>query len=195
MIENQPTVYNGPNLYHGEGSVYNGNGVYNNEHSVEFGGIKYIYKKINGLFWLRSSLKNITSNSYVTPRGVDAGLLYPYTDFSQIETLLHDGWRIPTKDDFINLLGGVDELYDTPNYLSEIDGGEQRNGFDGQLIGYINSSNQFLNYGVRGYIWTNTPYSSSYIWNVMFSVNDYIAVNDYSSKTTTKLQIRLCKDA
>jgi len=159
---------------------------------VIIGGIRYKFKRFGTKLWTTESLKNPTSNSY-QPNGTDKyGLLYPYADFTTINNLLPEGWRIPTKSDFddlIDMCGSVGS-----DYISEDFGGDNTNGFNGCLLGYVNQNNQFLNYGTRGYVWTDSDYSYSYKWNAYFD-NAYFDVDDYANKSNTKLQIRLVKDA
>ena len=159
---------------------------------VVVGGIKYKAKKYGTKLWTLESLRNTTSNSY-KPNGTDQyGLLYPYNNFSSITALLPEGWRIPTKadfDDLISICGSTGS-----DYMSTDFGGTNTNGFNACLTGYVNQSGQFKNYNVRGYIWSNTEYTNSYyMWNAYYD-SSLFADTDYSNKSTTKLQIRICKD-
>lgn len=157
------------------------------------GGIAYTAVKINNRLWTISSLRNPTTDSYVTTRGSDAGLLYPYTDFSEIQAMLSDGWRIPTQADFQDMIGDSTSSSPLP-FIADVDGGNNSTGFSGQLTGYVDSSNQYVYADTRGCIWTNSEYNNTMMKSVMYSTSS-IDTTDYSNKTITKLQIRLCKDA
>ena len=190
----KPGAYKTPGVYKGTGGIYKGRDVYNDGATpppgkVIFGGIEYEFTKINNLYWINSSLKNITSDYFETPFGRDVGLLYGYNVFSEITALLHDDWRIPQKNDFNDLIGG--ESAESTGYISEIDGGTNETGFSGRMIGFINNSGIYNNSG--GYIWSDTYKDGVHNFNTAFNSSIIIA-NDSSRRTVTKLQIRLCKD-
>jgi len=162
------------------------------QNEVEIGGRWYPYVQIGNKLWTTESLKNPTSNSYQPNETDKYGLLYPYADFTSINNLLPEGWRIPTKSDFEDLITICGDV--GSNYISEEFGGDNTNGFNACLLGYVNQSGQYLNYGNRGYLWTSTDYTSSeYLWNVWYQPSAF-GVDDYANKNTTKLQIRLVKD-
>jgi uncharacterized protein (TIGR02145 family) len=173
-------------LTHGANSLARGGDA------VIIDGISYRFKKFGSKLWTIESLKNPTSNSY-QPNNTDKyGLLYPYSDFSNITNLLTDGWHIPTKSDFddlITICGSVGS-----DYISEDFGGDNTNGFNACLLGYVNQDSQFIKYNERGYLWSNTDYNPSNKYNVYF-YPDLFSVDDNSNKSNTKLQIRLVKDA
>lgn len=193
----KPGVYNTPGVYKGAG-IYKGRGVYNDGGStpplqkVIFGGIEYEFVKINNLYWITNSLKNNVSGAYTTPRGVDAGLLYPFSSFTDINALLHDGWRIPERNDFIDLMGSASDVPSGP-YLDESEGGTNETKFSALLTGYINQNGNLTRYNERGCMWSNTDYFGTNKYNAYCTISIF-GNNDFSNTSTLKLQIRVCKD-
>ena len=155
-----------------------------------------IYKTLeyNGRIWTVENLRNDISTNYdVSPYG----RLYKYSDAApSIEVKLPDGWRLPTLTDFNDLVSflGTSEPLD---WISEDFGGTNKNGFNLPMAGYINNSGSYLNYNVRGYVWTKSTYSSGYNYNFYCGYTG-VGVDDYaasSSGAKSKLSIRLVKDA
>lgn len=119
MIADTPSIYSVPRIYDVEKpSIYNGRGIYNGvqKNVVEFGGIEYGFVKIGGLLWITENLKNYTPGAlyYNNDQNYESlGYLYPtnaiVTNFETqsafIENLLHDGWRVPKRQDFETLVG------------------------------------------------------------------------------------------
>lgn len=195
----KPGAYKSPGIYKDARGVYNGRGVYNVGDIVEFGGIKYGFVKINNLLWTTENLRNETEGSQPTQNPTrENGRLYKPYYFNRIDDLLHDGWRIPFKDDLLTL-----QLLSTStnDFLSKSLGGADLFGFNLFMPGYINTSNNYVADGNRCLLWSDTQRESNYHWNVAFvkSTNS-IDYGDWSRGTRTDLQntalsIRLCKDA
>ena len=143
----KPSAYNTPGIYKGAGGIYKGRGVYNDggKNIVEFGGIKYGFVKIGNLLWITENLKNYTSGALFynnSEEYAELGYLYPRTaiikttdtqsDF--ILSLIHDGWRVPTKSDFESLLNiPIEELKTKYGWPTP---GNNKSGFNGYLSGY-----------------------------------------------------------
>lgn len=97
-------------LTHGASSIKRGGS------SVIFGGITYNVVKIGNLLWTIENLKkNYTTGALYYNNSddyKDLGYLYPTaaivsgtdTQSPFIESIVHDGWRVPTKADFETLL-------------------------------------------------------------------------------------------
>lgn len=128
MIYKDVGVYNGAGVYNSAG-VYNGAGVYKDgvENIVNFGGIDYGYVKIGSLLWTTENLKNYTPGALYFKNSEeykDLGYLYPTITIIQdtnqqsdfINSILHSGWRIPTKEDFETLLSIPIEELKTENW-------------------------------------------------------------------------------
>lgn len=176
-------------LTHGASSLKKGF----NYGSVEVDGEIYRTLEYNGRLWTVENLRNnIATNYDVAPYG----RLYKYSDaLYAIEDRLADGWRLPTQADFndlINFLGASNPL----EWISRDFGGTNKNGFDVPMAGYVNQSGSYLNYNVRGYMWTITSQSSNHKYN-FFCGYTGLAADDYASSTSsysTKLSVRICKD-
>lgn len=118
MIAETPSIYNGVGICENDsGGVYNGRGVYNGtgKNIVEFGGIEYGFVKIGNLLWTTENLKNYTTGALYYNNSddyKDLGYLYKTisiikttnTQSDFIQSIVHDGWRVPTKADFETLL-------------------------------------------------------------------------------------------
>lgn len=148
MVNNGSEVYNGSDVYNaGEGGVYNGRGVYNdgNKNTVEFGGIEYGVVKIGNLLWTTENLKNYTTGALYYNNSddyKDLGYLYKTisivsgtnTQSPFIESIVHDGWRVPRRQDFETLLNyTLSELKDNLN--SWPTNGTNETGFNGYKSG------------------------------------------------------------
>lgn len=171
---------------------------------VVFGGIAYGFVKIGGLLWTTENLKNYTSGAlfYENSEGyAELGYLYPRsaiikttnTQSDFILSIIHDGWRVPTKSDFEYLSKTPIEELKT-NYGWPTPGNNQ-SGFNGYPSGY------------RGWggAWglDSSPYfSQSVIYN---GVGYSAGINDDSFVITSDPQclvnegqrlraVRLCKD-
>ncbi|MEE6208376.1 MAG: FISUMP domain-containing protein [Alphaproteobacteria bacterium] len=136
MIENKPTIYNTPTIYN-QG---------NKKNYVKFGGLIYEYVKIGKLYWTTENLKNYTSGALFYNNSSDysyLGYLYPTIDIisdtntqsSFIQNLVHDGWRVPTREDFETLLNyPLEELKDKLN--SWPSNGNDKTGFNCYKSGF-----------------------------------------------------------
>ena len=160
--------------------------------TVTIGGLNYKTMQYGNKKWTTESLKYPTSNSY-RPNGTDEyGLLYPYSDFSSINSVLPSGWRIPTKSDFEDLFSINGNI--SNDYISREFGGNNSNGFNLELLGFVNSNGEFNRYGERGYSWTSTDYTNTNcLWN-MWCGSSTIDVDDYTSKSNSRLQVRVVRD-
>lgn len=197
-----PGVYKGESLYNGK-TAYNAPSVYTQEAQptptgVEVGGIKYPFAKIGKLLWTTLSLRNETAH-YVTPQsGVkDYGVLYQYYYVnSEIKPLLPAGWRIPTLNDIKDLYDSVS--HNSNDFISSEKGGNNSSGFSAMLLGYRNSSNNFVYNNSKTLFWSDTPYGDNFTtYNGALTLNAEFNWRDYSRGTAssvenTALEVRIC---
>lgn len=188
----EPTILNTPRIYNGEGIYKTGAGADFNYETVTVDGQEYKTLNYNSRLWTVENLRNnIGSNVDV----VGFGRFYGYYNTkTPLESLLSDGWRIPSKNDFLELINFLSE-YDTLDWISTDCGGTNKTGFNMPLIGYY-TQNGLLNYGKTGYIWSSTAYDSTKNWNLNIR-SDRITAEDSSDvqpNSATKCCFRICKD-
>lgn len=197
-------AYNTPVIYKGAGGIYKGRGVYNDgaggggTSNIEIGGISYGVVKIGSLLWTSENLRNETEGS-ILPQNptLENGRLYKPYYFNKIDELLHDGWRIPNKDDLLTL---KEFSTNSNDFISVSLGGNDLFGFNLSLPGYKNTSNNYVDTSTGCLLWSNTERMGEYHWNTAFIKNGTIDFEDWSRGTRTNLEntalsIRLCKDA
>lgn len=66
--------------------------------SVHIGDNDYPIVKIGNLWWMAENLKEVTPNSVAS-----SYRSYKGSDVQSIKAMAPDGWRLPTKDDYLNL--------------------------------------------------------------------------------------------
>lgn len=198
----KPGAYKSPGVYKTPG-IYKGRGVYNDGAGgggdyVEIGGISYGVVKIGSLLWTTENLRNETEGSipaYIPT--LENGRLYKPYYFNKIDVLLHDGWRIPSKDDLLTLKTFSTNSND---FISVSLGGSDLFGLNLQLPGYKNISDIYVYDGTQCLLWSNTEREDIYHWNTAFKKNGSADFEDFSRGTrnnlgNTALSVRLCKDA
>lgn len=193
----EPTIYNTGiynfNSVYKLGSIYNGNGVYKDGKytTVKIGNKTYKAKKYGSLWWTTESLQNNVP-TYTDPKP-GKGYLYQWDAVEDIKLMLADGWRVPTKDDWNNLIG----LLGTPGgpWIAVDDGGTNKNEFNLFLNGYVNYYGTYYDNN-HGYAWSDTNYNTTNKWS-FYAELDHVSADDTASFSggDTKLQLRLCKDA
>lgn len=112
---------------------------------VVFGDIAYGFVKIGGLLWTTENLKNYTPGALFynnSEEYAELGYLYPRsaiikttnTQSDFILSIIHDGWRVPTKSDFETLLNiPIEELKTNYGWPTP---GNNKSGFNGYISGY-----------------------------------------------------------
>lgn len=153
----KPGAYKSPGVYNGAGGIYKGFGLYKDgqgkKYYEEFGGITYEVVKINNLWWTTTNLKNYTSGALYFKNDViyaELGYLYPTdsiisdtnTQSAFIESLVHDGWRVPTKADLETL--SIIPLEELKNNLWTIPG-NNKSGFNAYPSGYRGQGGSWSN--------------------------------------------------
>lgn len=188
----EATVYDTRTVYETVGA-YKAHTVYKEKGSapvniVHIGDYDYNYVQIGDLLWTTENFKQNTSLSVWynnTPN--DKGKLYTWNDFTEINNLLSDGWRIPTRSDGANLITGRT----ASSLLATSEGGTNETGFSFILAGYRFADNSFYDVGSegdfllsqQGYRIRATSYDSS------FSTPNY----DYNDNY--RFSMRFCKNA
>ena len=202
----KPGAYNTPGIYKGSGSIYKGRGVYNigKDYPKYINGpiiddVQYTAVQINNLGW-SLPIKYITSNYFYPnndPQNQDLGLLYQLKiGYNEINPLLNDGWRFPTRSDVENLISSVD---DSKKLISTNFGGNDFFGFNCEFEGCRDSSGNFVKFGDASFFWTTSIFEdwphASYCGKI--DING-VYVNDGSGTINelynTACFIRLCKD-
>ena len=91
------------------------------------------------------------------------------------------GWRVPTKDDFINLdkaLGGTGRN-NTPQFVTE----KFINTWGGAFGGYCYCSNTMEDQGSGAYYWSDTDYNDANAINFSFNTSGTIQLQSFSGKS------------
>lgn len=172
--------------------------------SVIFGGIEYGVCKIGNLLWTTENLKNYTlgakyfqdSESYK-----DLGFLYTTssivsstnTQSTFIESLVHDGWRVPTKEDLETLLDVPvsdlkNNLWPTP--------GDNSSGFNGYPSGTRSYGGSWSDINIFVIISKTLTYGGN-AWYGQLIDNSYNVLSNGGALINEGQRlrsVRLCKD-
>lgn len=195
--------------------IYSRNGVIvkqkeDEKESVTIDGVEYPYMRIGNLLWLKKNLEVETTNSKVHPDHPEYGRYY---SASAMESLvLPDGWRVPAKADFENLLTSFGEFSGdsvpmTGWILKSTD--YQLNGgynWGNDSIGmciypsghwYTSYGGSWAQIGLRGVLRGSTPSDSNYYWDLILKYDSKAAMRYGNSGVDSArwAPIRLCKDA
>lgn len=210
-------------LTHGANSLKRGD-----ESTVTIGGREYPVVKIGNQLWMAENLdwkwdglfvgRQVESSSEPranyydnneTAYGVNGnkyGLLYNWLAVKMLlddPSMLPNGWRVPTKNDFLTLFNaaGYPAVQDTSasgEVLKSTTGWSSGNGTDSfgfKLVpaGYT-ANNSFFSLTHNGYIHTSTVVSETNHVYCRAQTNTYISVAN-SLEVKNQLSIRLVKDA
>lgn len=172
---------------------------------IVIGGNSYATKKINNLVWTTENLnEDVGTNAYYNDDESYSqyGRLYNKDDdtYAAIEALLSDGWRIPTLDDFNDLLGSTYSVLDycTKNEWKTRSGSvletTNKTGFSLRPAG--TKYYAFWGNGFLAALCTKTKDTSSSTkpyYTLMTA--DGSALNKYAYEGEVLCSVRLCKDA
>lgn len=190
---------------------------------VEIGGRQYPTVKIGNQLWMAENLdyKGVfkvydgRSTSAYNPtctyynlneaqygyNGLKYGLYYNGYCMSGVESILPEGWRIPTDDDFNDLISAVGSTNSSSITRSDFGGSDDTKfglpycGY-GQTIyysGVIDHVN-FKSFETMSTLWSRTPTASNGHHNLIANVsNIFISKNSETSDTVFR-PIRLVKD-
>ena len=156
------------------------------QNKITIGDKEYSYVKINNLYWITENLSLPTSNSVTRNNYAWCGCYYPYSDISEIEDSLPEGWRIPTESDALDLF--VENTSDNAHALQSTvysnvwPDANNISSFNGVPSRSHNSSNSELD---RGIWWLKSD--TNYFLLQPNSVRLY-------TKSTSKICVRVCKD-
>lgn len=171
MIENQPTVYNVPTLYNGDGSVYNGHGVYNMGGGG--GDIPFVGEKTNE--WLF----DINTPDYMTDKigSVIAEQYYPgtYGDYIDVGYTHGVGLNVQIQEkDYIEIIA------DMVNYIE-----------DSNHMRFITAGGYYIDYYRAFVIWRGGSYKfwSSYFSGLSPSWSGVNLSNDYYEFKNKKIGV------
>lgn len=194
-------------LTHGANSIGSGGG-----NELEIGGKKYPVVKIGSLYWLAENLDFSDStitivttyyNNQYYPRcryyqnnsaeygynGQKYNLLYTGYCYGYIGQIAPDGWRVPTKADYDNLVSSVSSPLEL---IREDFGGTNESGFSAPLSGWYSEdtfepdiftcySKEGINDGNRSYLYVSLSKKG-------VSTASDVAMSKWRS-------FRICKDA
>lgn len=209
-----PTIYK-PSIYKGAG-IYNtrANGGGGSDETVIIGGKEYEVITADSLKWITSNLDMMFpgipfNTSFVTtkscfyynygyaPARLNAGLLYNWeaVDYIANNNMLPDGWRIPTRSDFENLISFVGGSSVAGKELKIEDfGGNNSIKWNCDLVGYLDAGGTAIQFDKRALFWTSSGLNASKSWSLMFE-KEYDSVGFSPDYTETCASLRLCKDA
>lgn len=196
------------NLYKNDG-VYNDGGIYKDGTggdygTVNFGGIEYGICKIGNLLWTTENLKNYTQDAKYfqdSEAYKDLGYLFTTaaivsstnTQSAFIENLVHDGWRVPTKDDFEKLLDVPvsslkNDLWPAP--------GDNSTGFNGCPSGTRSYNGSWSNINILVMISKTLTYGGD-AWYGQITDSEYKVMSNGGALVNEGQRlrsVRLCKD-
>lgn len=210
----KPGAYKSPGVYKGTGGVYkDGAGDF-----VEIGGRKYPFVKIDSLLWITENLDwkftgcviGATGYSYNEPRGnyfnndettygingKKYGLLYNWIAAKSIDSLLSNGWRVPSLSDFSALASfcnnDASKIKSTETWNPA---GNNETGFTAVPNGTFSSyDDSFGNLDIGCDYWTTNETSSSHA-NDRYLRNGNNNISLGNDRKADQYAIRLCKDA
>ena len=219
MVYKIKTVYNGANVYN-SASIYNGAGVYKDGSDdfiyEEILGRLYPIVKIGSKFWTAENLDYIDNNltlklptSFETTKVYNfwnqdknfadenkTGYMYNFYAAMYINSLLSNGWRIPSKSDFqdlkqIQLDGQITTLRKKANYSTVWDG-TNKTKFSA-IPGGLRSDDNFSFLEQRLIMWSSNDINSDNATRFQMQYNNVCEFVDYLKWYL--MSIRLCKDA
>lgn len=125
--------------------------------NITIAGTTYPVVKIDEKYWMAKNLAYHTS-SFSYPNNdssteADCGLLYKLKVVQdEIYPLIPAGWRMPRKDDFVELFTNHPNQLD---YISVPKGGNDSLGFGDNLAGTKNTTGSIARYGEKSLYWTD----------------------------------------
>jgi uncharacterized protein (TIGR02145 family) len=163
------------------------------------------------LEWCPNGITNRGSGSWYTDRPMCAyyqnqrtegyGLLYNWQAAQYLDQILTDGWRVPTKTDFLSLIAasrnGV-ALKSTHDWNNDANGTNEMlfNGLPGgMVVAHASGGGDYTSFGYSGAFWSSTPVggNSPYVLNMNIRYDrDDIYMN--GGVVTHGLSIRLVRD-
>ena len=178
--------------------------------SVIIGGRKYKTVKIGSQIWLAENLDwnfdgnavyyNNNSTTY-GPDGYDFGLLYKGTTIGTLNSLLTDGWRVPTRSDYNALLTAVgnqvSKLKSTAMWTNP---GTDEINWNGEPAGYYNLFSGYVSaYGspngqALGMFYATSETTGSDIY-VEYCEDSDSTFKSFAYWNDYRFSIRLVKDA
>ena len=193
MIAEKPSIYNAPGVYN-QGGGGGGGGD-----TAEIDGKEYRIKKIGNLYWTCENIKVETNSVKIK----NDEYFYQLNALSEITSKLTDGWRVPSRSDFQDLLNTFTRSNDNvfwqwSGYILKSDDwtglqgayqGFDAVGFSGKQTGFYQSD---VHIDPLICVWASTTgeYKMRFLIDgngAYISNSDYISANNYFT-------IRLCKD-
>jgi uncharacterized protein (TIGR02145 family) len=162
-------------------------------------GVRYKAVKIGNIEW-SYPIKYRTSNYYYPNNDINneyMGLLYQIKIVhDEIEPLLTENWRVPTKQDIEDIIENVD---DPMKLISKNFGGNNLYGLNCTLEGYRSSTATYNRFNQMSFFWTKTKYPGwDESYNLLISPTRLeldSGSGTISSIANTALILRLCRDA
>ena len=182
--------------------VYNGGGG----NTITIDGYTYNFVQIGSLYWITENLIVKAPNAVTYNNGQlnEYGLYYqPVGDFPIIENKLNDGWRIPTKNDFLNLYsecGNNENDFIRDCFNEKYANAQNLKGLNLLMCGYHSSNSWYLDNQASLY-WTKTIKSGTNYYDLYLRFNgqnvevDGVFMEDSTSGTGNyRAPVRICKD-
>lgn len=89
-----------------DGSV-TGAGILPNDPKVTVNGVDYYYTKAGSLYWFRNNLANTAAGTPYVNEEVTSDVFGRFYNYNEALTACPEGWRLPTEDDWMDLLEAV----------------------------------------------------------------------------------------
>ena len=89
-----------------DGSV-TGAGILPNDPKVTVNGVDYYYTKAGSLYWFRNNLANTDCGTPYVNEEVTSDVFGRFYNYNEALTACPEGWRLPTEDDWMDLLEAV----------------------------------------------------------------------------------------
>lgn len=193
MIYNKSSIYKGAGIYKTGAEGGGGGGE-----TAKIDGKDYTIKKIGNLYWTCENIKVDTDNAKIK----NGEYFYRLNTLSEITAKLSDGWRVPSRSDFQDLLNTFTRSNDNvfwpwggyilkSNDWTNLQGALQ--GFD--AIGFSAKQTGYYQEDAPSSVYDAVFATTTGEYKMRFSVDTngaYISNSDYVS-ADNYFTIRLCK--
>ncbi len=82
-------------------------GIKASDPKVRFDGIDYYYTKVGNLYWFRNNLANTAAGIPYVNEEVTSDVFGRFYNYDEALTACPEGWRLPTEDDWMDLLEAI----------------------------------------------------------------------------------------
>ena len=159
---------------------------------IRIGNDLYNFVIIDGVKWITTNLRYRSYNGVRVYGHEDFGVYYPIADYSEIESILPAGWRIPTDADITSIVGdGSTARAHSLQKLGYTQFPDATNSTGASLVpsGYFSESNKY-----RTFLWGNKAGSA---YRTILCNADSITMSGWSETDATSrlCPLRVCADA